>query len=204
MVQSLQLNIKSSIFDRARQLTIDKDFIEFDDKDLISAPPAKFLKNDIIGLRHGVKWINGYQFIIGRIYCIDVRNKADEIIKIRFKSIYGIRKKELAEKYSKIINALYDNFIDNITRDYLKQFTDEKEFYIAGIRFNQTGIAFDEKSDIILWKDVGTKPYQSYYSIYSISNPNKYKLTEYLTEWNTWVLYSVSRQILKDKELWSE
>ena len=45
--QPLQLTLKSSIFDRDRLLTIDTNFIEFDDNDLITKPPTKFLKQTL-------------------------------------------------------------------------------------------------------------------------------------------------------------
>ena len=93
MNQSIQLFIKSSILDRERQLTVTNDFIEFDNTEFSSETPIKLLKSDITGLRHGVKWINGYQFVIGRIYCIDLLSSNSEILKIRSKSVYGIRKK---------------------------------------------------------------------------------------------------------------
>ena len=47
----------------------------------------------------------------------------NEIIKIRLKSIYGIRKKELSEKYSKIVDVLYDNFFYDLSGSYLNKFT---------------------------------------------------------------------------------
>lgn len=200
----IQFFIKSSIFDRVRQLTIENDFIEFENKDLISAPPTKLLKPNITGLRHGIKWINGYQFVIGRIYCIDLLTADKEVLKIRLKSIYGIRKHQLAEKYGKIVNALYDNFFDDISRDYLTQFSEKSDFQIAGISFSQRGILLDSKSDLITWENVGTKLYSTYYTIFSKSSPTCYKAVEYLNDWNTGVLYSVSRHILMDKGLYQE
>ena len=204
MNQPIQLFIKASIFDRERQLIITNDFIEFDNNDLLSAPPTKLLKSNITGLRHGIKWINGYQFIIGRIYCIDLLTADKEVLEIRLKSIYGIRKQQLTEKYGKIVNALYDNFFDDISRSYLTQFSEKNDFQIAGISFLQRGIFLNSKSDLITWEDVGTKSYSSYYCIFSKSNPTCYKAVEYLNDWNTGVLYSVSRHILMDKGLYHE
>ena len=100
---------------------------EFDDKDLMSSQPTRLLKNDIAEWKYGIKWINGYQFTIGRIYCIDIRDSNNEVIKTRLKSIYGIRKKELSEKYSKIVNVLYDNFFYDISGSYLDKFAAEKD-----------------------------------------------------------------------------
>src|SRR6266481_4824997 len=107
--QALKLDfiLKSSIFDRPRQLVLDPLYLEFDDNNLASSTPTKFLKEEIEGIRFGIKWISGYGFNIGRIYCIDIKNKSGQIIKLRLKSIYGIRKKQLADKYVKIANTLF-------------------------------------------------------------------------------------------------
>ena len=204
MNQAVQLFVKSSILDRERQLIIDKEFIEFDNKDSISDPPTMLLKRDLTGLRHGIKWISGYQFVIGRIYCIDLLTADKEIVKIRLKSLYGVRKKQLAEKYARIVNALYDNFFDDISRNYLDQFSENRDFRLADILFSQLGIVLDPKSEMIAWEDVGTKSYSTYYAMFSKSNPTRYKAVEYLNDWNTGVLYSVSRHILLNKGLHNE
>jgi len=197
MPQPIQIMVKSSIFDRHRKLTIEKDFLEFDDKNLASAPPAFFLKKDITGLKYGVEWIRGYRFVIGRVYCIYILNRSNAIIKIRLKSVYGIRKIELHEKYSKILNAVYDNFIADISINYLNQFTEGKILVIATTRLMTQGILLKEGSDLIAWNNVGIKKYTTYYSVHSISNPEKRKIIEYLTEWEGIILYVVLQQIIK-------
>jgi hypothetical protein len=199
MTSTLNIKIKSSFLDRDRQLIIDKDYIEFDNKDLISEPPTKFLKQDIVSFRHGVKWINGYQFVIGRIYCVDVLSSSGEAMKMRLKSLYGINKKKVTTKYSQIVNALYDNIFDHITKEYLKQFSESKEFEILGVRFTNDGLNINDKQGVIPWEDLGTKSYSTYYALFSKAKPNRYKAFEFLNDWNTGILYSVSMQILKEK-----
>jgi len=70
----IKFTLKSSIFDRPREITISREFLEFDDNDQISSIPTKFLKKDIEGFRYGVKGIRGYSFNIGRIYYIDIKS----------------------------------------------------------------------------------------------------------------------------------
>ena len=48
MPQTLQINIKSAIFDRERLLTVHPAYIEFDDKESVSSSPVKFFSNDIV------------------------------------------------------------------------------------------------------------------------------------------------------------
>jgi len=200
----MELSIKSSLFDRHRKLLVDKAFIEFDDKDLNSASPTKFLKHEVDSFRFGIKWIRGYKFIIGRIYCVDIKSVAGETIKIRLKSLYKVRRSQLAAKYSKIIAALYDNYFDDITRSYLSDFDNAKEIQILGVTFCEDGVYLHNKKLLINWLDVGTKAYYTYYTIFSLSNPSNYRAFEYLKDWNTGILYGVSRRILSDKGLYKE
>ena len=197
----MEFTIKSSILDRDRQLLVERDFIEFDNNDLISATPTKFSKEEIIAFRYGINWIRGYRFIIGRIYTIDIRSSSDEIIKIRLKSLYGIRRKKLAEKYVQIINSIYDYFFQAISDHYVQQFNAGHEIQINGVTFCKEGIYLDNKNLLLDWLDVGTKTYRSYCAIYSQSNANYYKAFQYIKDWNTAVLYNVTRQILKTKGL---
>ena len=203
-MSQLQLNLKSSIFDRYRQLTINKDFLEFDDNELISKDPTKFLKDDIQAFRYGITWINGYQFTIGRTYCVDIQDKQNKIIRIRLKSIYGIRKKMLTDKYIKIVNALYENYFDDISRSYLTMFENNIDFELEGLIFTQSGVILGKKAELITWENIGTGSYVTYYTIYPKSDPTAYKAFEYLHNWNTGIVYSVSRQILKSKGMYSD
>jgi len=87
---------------------------------------------------------------------------------------------------------------------YLAKFNEGEPFEIAQVIFQREGIIFDKKAGVVSWADLGTKAYHGYYALYSQQDPNTYKAFEYLHDWNTVILYSVSRQILKDKKLWSE
>jgi hypothetical protein len=193
MSKSIELLVRPTIFDKEKTLIITPEFIEFDNTNL-----SKF---EISELRYGVKAIKGYRFRIGRIYCIDVKNFTGTIVKIRLKSIYRINKKKLGQKYKIIVEALFENFFNDMSNSFIKNFYDGIEFDLAGIKFKKEGILIDKKSEIISWEDLGTKNYSTYYFMFSKSNPNKYKAVNYLTDWNTSVLYSVSRTILKAKEV---
>ena len=80
--QTLKLDfiLRSSIFDRPRQLVLDPFYLEFDDNNLASSDPTKFHKEEIAGIRFGIKRIKGLDFYIGRIYCIDIKNNSGKII----------------------------------------------------------------------------------------------------------------------------
>ncbi len=152
-------------------------------------------------MRYGVKGIRGYSFNIGRIYCIDIKSTQGEIIKIRFRSFYRIRVAILDDMYRKIIQAVHNNFLHDVSNAYFNKFTQKEEFEILGIRFMQDGLVLDKKWEMMPWLDVSTKNYNTYYAVFSMTEPGKNKIFKYITDWNTGVLYSVSRGILKSKGL---
>jgi hypothetical protein len=178
---------------------LDPEYLEFDDNDLVTAPPARFLKEEIEGLRFGVEWVRGYSFYIGRVYCIDIRSEKDQVIKIRLRSAYGIRKRELGDKYLKIVNTLFRYYFDDLSTHYLTLFENNLCFEILGVNFSTEGIFFDEKTGLVPWDSLGTRSHHSYYTLFSETNPSQYKAFDYIHHWNAAVLKSVTEQILRHK-----
>jgi len=202
--ETLDLSLRSSIFDRQRRLTITPTYLEFDDRSSVGLEPTRFKKEEMEGLRYGVKPIEGYQFVIGRIYCIDIRNNQGRTMKIRLKSMYGVNKIALAQKFAKIVNIFLDYFFDDISRGLLEKFHKGESFSLLGVSFFSDGVNLKKDGQLIKWVDLGTQSYTRYYAMYSKWNPNHYKAFEYLVDWNTATLYSVSREILKEKGFWSK
>jgi hypothetical protein len=199
MNTKIEFTVKSSIFDRSRQLTIDPEYLEFDDHDLGSSLPVRFLKEEIEGIKYGVKGIRGYRFRIGRIYYIDIKSFSGEVIKVRLKSIYRVRVKRLEAKYGQILKALFANYFNEIARRYLELFRSGEPFEMLGVSFSAEGVLFDEKIGIIPWEFLGTKKYWTYYALFSETNPEHYKAFNYVDQWNAAVLHSVTEGILKMK-----
>ena len=97
--------------DRKRLLQVNRSYVEFDENDRVESVPTRFENEDIVGIRYGIKPINGYFFRIGRIYCIDIRHDSNKIMRIRMKTIYKIRWKQLEAKYIKIVELCLKTFI---------------------------------------------------------------------------------------------
>ena len=194
------ISIKSDIFDRKRDLTFHPNFLEFDDNDRIDNNSTKFDKESIAKFKFGIKWLNGYAFTFGRIYCIDIEDLKGKQIKLRLKSFYGFNLKSLSKKFVAIVDGLQDYYFDDISRKYLQDFSNNIEFKINNIEYNHKGINF--KNNSILWEDLQTKNYRNYFSLSSKSDRKKYILVDYMNDWNGTVIYSVTRKILMDKGLY--
>ena len=201
MAQPVELDIKSSFLERKRRLLIDPGFIEFQDNDVEPEKSSRFEKENIEAFRYGVKWISGYQFTIGRIYCIDIRSRTGEIIKLRLKSLYTVNRQSLGVKYIQIVQALYNNYFDDITRSYLDKHDNGNFFEILQVMFSPNGVSFNKGVNIIIWGDLGVSAYMTYFALFSKLNPTVYKAFYYLDDWNAGVLYGVASQILVDKGL---
>lgn len=200
MSQSIELTIKPTVLEKPCHLIIDPAYLEFD----YYNPPFRFEKDEITAFRYGVKWIRGYQFVIGRVYIVEIQSADKRIIKIKLKSLYGINKGILYQKFVTIVNALADKYFDDISRAYLEKFDRNEPIKVEDVLFNTEGISWSKNMQIVKWDDVGTRVYQTYYSIFSKSNPSIYKTFEYLSDWNTEVVYGVSRSILMNKGLYTE
>jgi hypothetical protein len=193
MPQTIKLHLKTSLFHKEKQLLITPEYIEFDN--------TNFSKFDIAEIRYGVKAIKGSHFVIGRTYCIDIKSLAGQVTSIKLVSLYRIRRNLLWKKYKKIVEALLDNFINDLVATSTRDFNNGRDFMLLGNVFMQEGVLLHNSNDIIPWEDLGTKNYYQYYSLFSKANPNKYASFYYLTDWNTVQLLMVSREILIAKNL---
>ncbi len=160
---------------------------------------ATFLKKDIDGFRYGVRFIQGYQFVFGRVYCIDVRSNEGEIISIRLMSLYRVGVKKLSEKYSKLLNAVYGYYFHEMVAGYVDKFKNNQPFSFLDVQVIQAGLIIPKQAFPILWSDVELRTYYRYYTISSKINGDVYIAFEYIHYWNAIVLYNTCKLILKNK-----
>lgn len=200
--------IKRSFLDGInRELIISDTFLKFQNKDLKKNSFTIFEKEEIAEYKYGIRWIS-FRITYGRDYQIFVRNKKGEILKINFKSYFGKNKKEYHQKYIDILNVLWNNFFDEIAQGFLKKFKNNESFKIGNVEFDEVGITIaisgiaKTKKTKISWENVRTKNYYTYFAIYSSQNPSEINRGyNYHDDWNTGVLYSVLRTILKSKNI---
>ena len=203
-----QFIIRRGITDNCeRQLIINEDFLKFENKDLVNHEFTTFLKEDIAEYSYGVKWMR-YKFVFGREYVISVRNHNNQIIKINFKT-YFVRKKKVYHKLcNDILITLWDCHFDKITNDFIKKQEAGDEFNIGEVTFNKEGLviisnsSLKQKSEFISWEKVRIKNYATYFSIYNQDDAmNINRGYSYLNDWNTAVLHSVTKTLLKRKNI---
>jgi hypothetical protein len=196
---------KGFIATRTLELIINNDFISFDN--LIPGTKTVIRKADIAGYRFGMKWIE-LDLAFGREYFIFIQDKYNRSHKINFRTYFGRKIKFHDEQYFSITEALWNFYFDAIVTSYLDKYDSGYEFEIGNVKFSKEGItirtskAFSFGSAIIPWEDIRTRSYYSNFSIYSVKDPANINAGySYANDWNTTVLYSVVRTILRDTNI---
>jgi hypothetical protein len=204
-LEEIRLTIKRGPIDnKPRELIIHPDFIRFE-AGHSSNNNIELSKFSIKECRFGICWISGYKFTFGREYQIFIKDKLNQVLKIHFKSFYGVKKVEYHNLYSEILGNLWKYYFRNIANNFLQQFWDDKQFSICGVVFSSSCLKL-KKVDLlreevltITWDKVRTKDYQTYFVIYSVDNPTKLNVSfNYLNDWNTDILRNVIITILSN------
>lgn len=197
--------IKKGHFDRKpKTLLFKSQSIEFGKQKLALPITIDLSKEEPLQYRFGIKWIRGFEFTVGRKYQLFIKNADGETVKISFGSYYGINKIALFNQYEEILIQLWKSYFDGMVDQYLSLFEQKTPFTLANVRFDEFGIKIKsinfikEEEKWLPWADVGTRDYRTYFAIFSKQNPaGTNKGYNYLTDWNTGVLYSVIQTILK-------
>lgn len=204
-LEKIKLAVKRGPIDnKPRELLIHPDFIRFEAGKKHN-PYIKFDRESVKEYRFGVRWISGYKFTIGREYQIFIKDINDQVLKIHFKSFYGIGKVDCHNLYSDILGNLWKYYFHYIANEYIREFWNHLEFSIGDVTFcsdrlkiNKNGILTNDLLEIP-WDKVRTKDYQTYFVIYSVDDPAKEnKSFSYMDDWNTDILHSVTRTIVKN------
>ncbi len=192
----MNIEFKSTIFSTKRNLRIEDD-LSLVDLDLKGNVATIFHKADITGFRFGVSWITGYQFTIGRVYCLDIRNKEDKVMKIRLRSIYGIRKKQLGDKYFEILNTIIDTYFTDICNACLDALNKNEILEFESIRISKEGVLIKMGNEIIKWEDLAIGKFYNYLSLTSKQNSKNYIQLYFLKDWNTFLIQIIVEQLAK-------
>lgn len=156
--------------------------------------------NEIEGYRYGLEWIS-LDVTFGRKYLIYIRSTDKRIIKINIRSFFGKKVDACHTIYAEIVHALYDFYFIDIINNYLNKYGSLESFRINNVIFSNEGLEVKnlrEGSQFIIWEDIRSKNYYSYFSIHSLRDPARLNFAfNYLEDWNAAVIYSVVRSILR-------
>lgn len=189
-----EFTIVRGLFDnRKRQLILDENFIKFENKDRREDLFTTINKEDIVGIRYGIQFINGYSFYIGREYLIFIKTSSNQEIKISFKLFYGRKLQEKHQLFCDITDELWDIYLHDLSQNYLDKFNQGEHFELCGVQFFSDKIKFNNK-DLFL-KDLEIKKYKHHYVIYSNQDEYHNKMLYYLKDENAVILSNLLKSI---------
>lgn len=194
-----EFTIIRGLFDtRKRQLTIDENFLKFENKDYNEDLFTIIPKDEIAGIRYGIHFIKGLEFYIGREYQIFIKTNSGKELKIFFKLFYRRRLNEKHQLFSDIVNELWNQYFNQILNYYIQQYNNSEEFILGGIVFNNTCIQFDKKE--ISYSDLAIKKYTHYFIIHSKEDQYKNKMLYYLKDNNSVILVELLNIIIENEQ----
>lgn len=189
--------IKKGYFDRPKELTITEDILKFGN--------SVFYVADITAYKFGIKWIR-FELTYGREFQIYIKNTLGEVLKVTFKTYLKRKLEVFNQQYATILELIWNNYFSKQVESHLQAFILGKEFTVGDVLFKQASIEmniskiFKQSRTEILWENVRTEDYATYFAIYSIENPSEINRGySYKEDWNTAVLYSTIRTILSQK-----
>jgi hypothetical protein len=198
-----EFTIVRGLFDtRERQLTIDENFLKFENKDHNEDLFTVISKDEIVGIRYGIHFIKGLEFYIGREYQIFIKTKSGKELKVFFKLFYRRKLNEKHQLFSDIVNELWNQYFDEILNNYIQRYNNSEEFNLGGIFFKDTCIQFDKKE--ISYSDLAIKKYTSYFMIYSKEDQYKNKMHYYLKDNNAVILVELLNIIIENGQFRTE
>jgi hypothetical protein len=197
---------KEIFFSKKNNLSIHDKGIIYDFYNWGKKKRIEILKENITDYRYGIKWIRGFEFIIGRQYQIFIKDINNKTTRFIFRTYYGIRKKELHSIYSGVHSDLWELFFREIGQNYISKLENKEDFCIGDVKFSEKGVTIkvsgfaSEEEKLILWDDLETKDYHTYFTIFSKKNAiNINRGYSYMNDWNTDLLFNVIGTYLNNK-----
>lgn len=189
----------------SRHLLFNENFLKFENKNAVNTRIKTFSKHEITDYSFGVKWIRFY-FVFGREYIINIKNSKNEVINIKIRSYFGRNKIKNFKLYSAVLDNLWTYYFNDLVTILLEKFNSNEDFEIGEVLVTndgillKTGTTLRQKRVFIPCDKVRTTDYATYFSIYAVDDAAKTNRGySYLNDWNTAVIYSVLRTILKKK-----
>lgn len=160
---------------------------------------SQFNIDETCSIRFGVKWIKGFEFTIGRVYTIQLKNAYNKKLDIKLLSMYGIKKNESWDIYISILNSILDFLFDNYFVQHLENIKNNKETKICDTIVTTKGVQLTANTEIIPWKFIELAEFNRYFSITSTIQKNNYRMYYFVEDWDSYILMKVCAYIINEK-----
>ncbi len=187
--------MRGGLFDRERTLRLMPDYLEYDNKDLVSEPFTRVRKEDMADISYSADWNIWYRFYVGSTYRINIKTKDHRVLRVKFTSYFSANEK-VNDAYDTIVNLLWEYYLEDIVTERLEEFEASKKLQLAGFTLTEHGVTVPEKKLFIEWGDVELKEYEAYHMVYNRQQPTEHQDIR-LGEWGSEVLYSIIKKLKK-------
>jgi hypothetical protein len=198
--------INCGLFRGKRRLIIKEQFLFFEKNKVAVNPTQAFGSDEITGYSYEIQWIR-FRLVFGRRYVIRVRNKSGKVLTIKMTRYFRIGANAAHKEFNEIVSTIRRHYFDRVINQYLEHHQNDQAFTIENVNFSKEGIAIPTEFKLaqpvfLPWENIRTKNYYTYFAVYAASEPrNKNFSFSYANDWNTSILYSVLRVILKQKNI---
>jgi hypothetical protein len=193
-----QYLLQSGLLDRLRTLTVTPDSIAFDNNDLKSRTATLIHKKDIADIKFDTTPIRFYHFYLGDRYSISIKDTNNNVLSIRFKNYFGIRKHYHAI-YVELADLLWEYFLRDIADRYQEEFFEQKKDLALGkLKLTQQGIVVSGTGLRFTWQEVDFKSYRRFFVLSKRDQPEFHIWIDY-NEWHSEILYNIISAILDRK-----
>ncbi len=181
-----------------RKIIINPEYIEFEDKNRVNAENSKLYWKDFDGIRYGYERIRGYSFYIGLKRSIYVKDTNNNQIKISLTSLYKIRSKRNQEKYSEILHAIFDFFLNSYLGKIIQDVKSGETVTFGGVKVSAQQVEFNFKKESVNidFLVLNIASYRTYFYIHSEADNEVGIRINFLEEWNSILLYSLIKNLL--------
>lgn len=186
---------------RERKVVITKEYIEFEDKNRIDSENSRLYWKDFDAIRYGNERIRGYSFYIGLKRQIFIQDSNKNQIKISLTSLYSFRHKKNHEKFSEILNTIFNSFLNSHVFTLIELVKSGQKITLAGVEVSKDEVAYHFKKELLKidFLVLNIASYKSYFYIYSEIDKERSFRVNFLEDWNSMLLYSVIKNFLKNK-----
>ncbi|MBS1500830.1 MAG: hypothetical protein JST32_02125 [Bacteroidetes bacterium] len=169
------------------------------EKPLSFDPPVFIPAKDIAAFRYGVKWISGYQFTIGRVYVIEIKDINDRVFSIKLNSYYRIKSKIYHKIWLDLLDHLWKSYWVEKLNHYYSLYKNKQVFELAGVIFESFGISWSNGS--LSWDEIALSNYQTYFMIHHRDDVRKNYSRNFMNDWNALLLQALLQVIIEEYDV---
>jgi len=151
----------------------------------------RFTKDDIEGLRFGVRALSYFVIPISKTYSIEIKSSQGKIILIRMHSFFGIGNQRNRNLFIQIHKQIQQFYFNDMAIHYVRLLKGGLTFELAGAFLTEEGVLIRKDKPLIPWSRTGLATRFHSCSVYDTADLRHFRSFDYWHDWNASLLRSV-------------